>query len=299
MRPRRRVSISLEPTITAAGAGDPRYQEAMARYAAAGGAMGDTAGGSVRIMPNGEAFIRIAYADPKFDPVMSAAHEAYHVVEALLMTAAEFAAVSSQEAMAQIRKVAAKVLGLDPAAPQLAALPDYENYRELLLTLPERPTPDKSDQAVEKAAREAAAQSGFDWSELGANKQRAYEMPIRRGPSFALKWAPISLQATSTSPTSCRPEPAGAVPWCRRFGPHAIRLRADMQTDLWNPSDFPFHLIDEYRVCHGHWYAEPLVQPGAGIVWAWLHEPSGGGHIARYQPRPRRFRMIAQTQPHI
>lgn len=117
------VNISLEPTIDLESAGDERYKADMARYDEAGGRRGRTAGGTMRIQDNGEAFVRLATADPNFDPLDSAFHEAYHVAEGQLMTEAEFAVVTRPDQARRIAAFAAKALG-NPAA--IGALPTYE-----------------------------------------------------------------------------------------------------------------------------------------------------------------------------
>lgn len=117
------VSISFEDRIAAAGAGDAAYQADMARFEKEGGSLSETAGGEARIYSNGEALVRLALADPLFDPTSSAYHEAYHVAEATLMADAEFAAVRDGAGMPMI-ELAARQLGIPES--DAALLPGYE-----------------------------------------------------------------------------------------------------------------------------------------------------------------------------
>lgn len=119
------VKVWTFDTISAEGAGDTGYREGMGRFAeAAGVGLSATAGGSATMHPDGTAIIRLALADPLFDPGSTAYHEAYHRVEAQLMTDAEFAVMNRANNMATVRRAAALELGLSDAAA--AELPGYE-----------------------------------------------------------------------------------------------------------------------------------------------------------------------------
>jgi hypothetical protein len=121
----RDIDIETPDIIPNLGVGDPRYRAAVDRVKAAGGKIGDTAGGLARV--DGRklwALIRVAIADPGFDPRTSAAHEAYHVVESLLMPAADFAAVRTPKAIRDMRRIVARYLGV--ADSVVETLPGYE-----------------------------------------------------------------------------------------------------------------------------------------------------------------------------
>lgn len=81
-----------------------------------------TAGGTVSLFSNGEALVRIAVNDPSYDPANSAAHEAFHVVEMLLLNDDEYARLTDQATMLHIRRLAEDAVGKD----KLAGVPDYE-----------------------------------------------------------------------------------------------------------------------------------------------------------------------------
>jgi hypothetical protein len=122
------VDLQLADTITFEEATGETYREDMSKFAAAGGRVSKTAGGYFAGNQFGDALIKIALADPKFDPISTAFHEAYHRVETHLMTQDEFAEISTEAATDQARQAAAKVRGLDPVkdAALLQALPGYE-----------------------------------------------------------------------------------------------------------------------------------------------------------------------------
>lgn len=123
------VTLHLEAVIPIhENLGDAEYRAAMRDYAEAGGqaTLGDTAGGEALLYDTREAVIRLAMEDPAFTPMGSARHEAYHAVEALLMTDAEFAPLLNSENAAKARIAAALELKLDPNSPAARALPSFE-----------------------------------------------------------------------------------------------------------------------------------------------------------------------------
>lgn len=81
----------------------------------------ETAGGTVNLFSNGEALVRVALKDPKYDPANSALHEAFHIVESNLLTDDEYARLTAPAAMERVRELAQAATG-----QTLDGVPDYE-----------------------------------------------------------------------------------------------------------------------------------------------------------------------------
>lgn len=121
------ASISLEDVI--ADEPDTAYADDTAKYIEqirARGQMANTWGGSASVDSIGEAVIRIAMADPTFNPISAAYHEAYHVVEMALLSDKEFDIVSSPKAEAEARRQVALQWGLPVDDGAITSLPSYE-----------------------------------------------------------------------------------------------------------------------------------------------------------------------------
>jgi predicted RNA methylase len=119
------IDLETPDIIANEAVGSPAYNAAMERVKESGGRIGDTAGGLARV--DGDklsAIVKVALADPHFDPLATASHEAYHAVEGLLMSEADFTAVQTPEAIDAMRKIVAKYLGV--ADTVVEKLPGYE-----------------------------------------------------------------------------------------------------------------------------------------------------------------------------
>lgn len=113
---------SAIPTSEILARATDQSKEAQAR-----GMVGQSSGGFYAPKTlHAEALIGLSTDAPGFDLKTSAGHEAWHHVETVLATDAEYRLLSSPSEMSRMRALAAKELGLESDDPVMRAMPDYE-----------------------------------------------------------------------------------------------------------------------------------------------------------------------------
>lgn len=119
-----KVKVVFHDTIPFEGPAFEHAKEQMGAFAGPGRQLRTTVGGYYERYADGRALIALATRDPAYDPVSTAAHEAWHHIEDLVLTSAERRLLDAE--MPRIRRYAAPVLRRSPDDPTMQKLPAEE-----------------------------------------------------------------------------------------------------------------------------------------------------------------------------